>query len=366
MVRPFVFGVAFLLVASQLSGAPSPSPAASASPVAANATPSPNPVSSPSSDQLINSLSTADLQAALGLLKANFAQPEAITETDISRATLQGLMAKLGHGLILLPGKTANPATPGAPFYSEIFEDHIGYIRPGALNEVNLQAMDKKLAEFQNKKVDALVLDLRSSEGEDFAVAADFAKRFSSKGKALFSLHKAGKEERSFSSDRDSSFKGLLLVLIDDDTTGAAEALASAVRSTNKALTIGDRTAGGAVTYSDLPLPSGKILRVAVSEAAGENGQSLYPEGVKPDLPVQMSMPEKRQIFQTSIEKGMGPYVFETERAHLNEAALIAGTNPELDPAEQRRSRALSKMPRDAVLQRALDLITSLEVFQRR
>jgi hypothetical protein len=44
----------------------------------------------------------------------------------------------------------------------------------------------------------------------------------------------------------------------------------------------------------------------------------------------------------------------------------MAGTNPELESAEQRRSRALDKMPRDGVLQRAMDLITSLEIFQRR
>ena len=134
----------------------------------------------------------------------------------------------------------------------------------------------------------------------------------------------------------------------------------------NKTLTIGQPTGGRAVEYSDLPLPSGKILRIAISEVAAPDGQSLYPQGVKPDLPVEMSLVDKRQIFLASMDKGMGPYVFEMERPHMNEAALIAGTNPELESGEQRRNRALDKMPRDGVLQRALDLITSLEIFQRR
>jgi hypothetical protein len=45
----------------------------------------------------------------------------------------------------------------------------------------------------------------------------------------------------------------------------------------------------------------------------------------------------------------------------------MAGTNPELEAAEQRRARAqVSLAPRDSVLQRALDLVTSLEIYQKR
>jgi hypothetical protein len=62
----------------------------------------------------------------------------------------------------------------------------------------------------------------------------------------------------------------------------------------------------------------------------------------------------------------MTPFVYENERPHMNEAALMAGTNPELDSAEQRRSRALDRAPHDPVAQRAVDLITSLEIFQKR
>jgi hypothetical protein len=344
-----------------LSASPSAKPSATASIAPAAA-----PLSSPSSEQLVNSLTTADLQAAISLLKANFTKPDAINETDLSRATLQGLMVRLGHGLMLLPNKPNTVTEMVAPFYGEILENHIGYLRPGSLTNANLQTMDKKLIEFSSKKVDALIIDLRSSASDDFAAAADFAKRFCPKGKTLFTLRKAGKEDRPFTSDRDPTYQGMTFILIDGDTGGGAEALAAAVRGLNKTLTIGQPTGGRAVEYSDLPLPSGKILRVAISEVAAPDGQSLYPQGVKPDLPVEMSMADKRQIFQVSVDKGMSSFVFETERPHMNEAALIAGTNPELESAEQRRIRGLDKAPRDAVLQRAMDLITSLEVFQRR
>jgi len=345
-----------------------PSPSSPPTPIK-SATPSSSPSTTPTTEELISSLGAADLQAAITLLKNNFTNPDAINETELNRATLQGLLIRMSRGVMLLPGQLPREGEPMNPFYSEIFDGHVGYLRLGTLASANLKAMDKKLEEFGSKKVDALIVDLRASAASDFAATAEFAKRFCPKGKLLFTLRKpAARQDRSFNSDRDPSFQGLLAVLTDGDTAGGAEALAGVLRLHDKALVIGQPTAGRAVEYSDLALPSGKILRVAVTEAVLPEGQSLFPDGVKPDLPVDMSMVEKRQIFQLSIEKGMGPFVFETERPHLNEAALLAGTNPELDAVEaQRRNRGREKQPaRDPVLQRALDLVFSLAIYQKR
>jgi C-terminal processing protease CtpA/Prc len=309
-------------------------------------------------------LSPADLQAAITLLKNNFTKPDSITETQLNRAMLQGLIARLGHGLLLLPEKTSVSSEP-SPFYGELLEEHVGYLRLGSLTIANLAAMDKKLVEF-GKKIDALIIDLRASGASDFGIAADFAKRFCPKGKTLFTLHKPSRQDRIFTSERDPIYHSLIVVLVDADTAGSAETIAAALRFYNKAMVIGQSTAGRAVEYSDLPLPSGKILRVASSEALSAEGRSLYPEGVKPDLPVEMSMVDKRQAFHLSTERGLAPIIYETERPHMNEAALIAGTNPELESAEQRRTRLLDRLPHDAVLQRALDLVTSLEIYQKR
>jgi C-terminal processing protease CtpA/Prc len=305
------------------------------------------------------------------LLKSNFTNPDAITDTELSRATIEGLMVRLPRGLILLPSKESAPVEMPSAFYNEVLEGHIGYLRLGSLNGANLQDMDKSLGNFAAKKVDALIIDLRCSQGtNDFAVAAEFAKRFCLKGKPLFTLRKpAARQDRVLTSDRDPAFQGLIMVLADGETSGAAEALAAALRFYDKALVIGQPTAGRAVEYSDLPLPSGKILRVAVAEAVSPEGRSLFTDGIKPDLPVEMPTADKRQIFQLSAEKGMGPFVYETGRPHMNEAALLAGTNPEVEAwgAAQPRGRASEKPPpHDPVLQRALDVVTSLEVYQKR
>jgi hypothetical protein len=376
-IWPALIGVSVIANSLAQSPAPthSPSPTATAAASASatkaptKAAPTPQPSPAPTTDDLVNSLNQADLQAAITLLKSNFTNPDSLTETELNRATLTGLLARLNRGLMLLPGAAGTP--PENPFYSEIIEGHIGYLRLGSLTSTNLLAMDKKLTEFHGKKVDALIVDLRSSPlTNDFATAAEFARRFTLKGKTLFSLRKGGgKQERNFTADRDPVYQGTMMILADGDTAGPAEALAGVIRYYDKALIIGQPTAGRAVEYSDLPLPSGKILRVAIAEAVLPENRSLFPEGVKPDLPVEMSPADKRLIFSVSAEKGMSPFIYEAGRAHLNEAALLAGTNPELDAAEaaqQRRGRALEKGPYDSVLQRAVDLVTSLAIYQKR
>jgi hypothetical protein len=323
-------------------------------------------------EDVINSLGPADIQAAITLLKSNFVDPDAITDTELNRATVEGLITRLPRGVMLLPGKENVPSAHQNALYSEIIAGHIGYVRLGSLNSANLQTLDKALSGFTAKKVNALILDLRATGmTSDLALAAEFAKRFCPRGKMIFTLRKpAGHQDRAFNSDRDPAFRGLVMVLADSETAGTAEAIAAALRFHDKALVIGQPTAGRAFEYSDLPLPNGKILRLAVAEMISPEGRSLFTDGVKPDLPVEMSPADKREIFQLSGEKGMGSFVYEAGRPHMNEAALLAGTNPEVEAAEaaqQRRGRAPEKSPpHDPVLQRALDVITSLEVYQSR
>ncbi len=379
MIRPaFLFTFAALSLAAPLSApAQSPSPAVGTSPVKAlppaptSPPPKPRPSATPSIRAVIDGMSAVDLQQVLGLLKSNYVNPEALNPTELDRATLEGVFSRLGRGASLIGDPGVDSAEPPTPFYSDIVLGHIGYLRPGDLSRPNLEAMDASLQTFAAKKVDAVIVDLRAGAAtNDFEIAAEFAKRFCPKNKPLFTLRKrSARQERAFTCDRDPAYQGLMILLADGDTSGAAEAVAGVLRLYNKALLIGAPTAGRAVESTDLKLENGKVLRVAIGEAVLPEGRPLFPGGLKPDLPVDMSATEKREVFVQTREKGIGPFVFETERPHLNEAALLSGRNPDLEAAEaaQRRGRAAEKPTlRDPVLQRALDVVTSIGIYQKR
>ena len=353
-----------LLVAAASAWAQSPAPP-SATPA-----PSPAPSQSPREKTGVDALEQADLQRALPFIKQHYINAAALTPVELDRATLEGLIDRLGYGVTLLPVRRGAPAPTPTPFYREVLDSHIGYLRPGDLSRPQLQELDTSLRAFSGKKVDALVLDLRAcGAASDYAMAAEFADRFVAKDLPLFALRGGDAQKpRNFSSTQNAAYSGLVVVLVDHDTAGSSEVLAAVLRYYDKAIMIGETTAGRAVDYQDLPLPGGQVLRVAVAEAILADQRPLFPDGLAPDLGVALPAAEKEYIFQQSLTKGIAPFVFEVDRPHLNEAALLAGTNPEIDAtqaAQERRARGEKPGPHDSVLQRAVDLVTSIGVYDK-
>src|SRR3977135_1103957 len=106
VILPAWIGLWVLTVTSAQAQSPIPS----AAPTATSSTsPKSSPSPTPTMEELINSLNSADLQAAITLLKNNFTNPDAINETQLNRAMLEGLMVRLRHGSVPFPGKEITP-----------------------------------------------------------------------------------------------------------------------------------------------------------------------------------------------------------------------------------------------------------------
>ena len=328
------------------------------------------PALPPTLHEAVDALSDADLKDVTRILREKYIKPEMLDAAELSRATVQGLVQRLGPGASLLPAPASGAGEP-SPFRYEIIGDKAGYLRAGSLNDANLAALDAALTEFTSRKIGAVVLDLRATPaGSEFAQAAELCKRFCPKGRVLFSVKKPSvRDEQILTSKEDPKYTGLVVVLVDSDTAGAAEIAAAVLRTHAKSMVIGQRTRGEAVEFADVPLPSGKLLRVAVAEAALPDATPVFPGGVKPDIAVDVPQETTAALLKTALESGVGPLIAETERNKMNEAALVAGRNPEFDnlQAAQAKKGEHPKPPlRDAVLQRALDFITTIALYEKK
>jgi hypothetical protein len=78
-------------------------------------------------------------------------------------------------------------------------------------------------------------------------------------------------------------------------------------------------------------------LRVAVAEAALPDSAPVFPGGVKPDVAVEVSPATNAAGIEAELENGVAPLVAESERLKMNEAALVAGRNPDLEALQERR-----------------------------
>src|SRR5260370_5042815 len=82
--RAAATAISFLLAAHAFGQSPAPSSAPTAnSPAAPGKSLAPSPSPTPGPEQIIDSLGERDLQTAIPLLKTNFTNPDAITDTDL-------------------------------------------------------------------------------------------------------------------------------------------------------------------------------------------------------------------------------------------------------------------------------------------
>jgi C-terminal processing protease CtpA/Prc len=308
----------------------------------------------------LQSLDAGQIQQAISAIRERHVEGAKIDDSAMQRATLQGLLESLEPGADLIGDKA--PAEKVSPFRSEILEGDIGYVRLGSLQTENLAQLDAALQEFTAKKVHGVVLDLRATpDSQNFELAAQVAERFVPIGAAVFTLRRAGAAEpKIFTAASGPLFQGVLVVVVDAGLGGAGEALAATLRRHARAMLVGTTTSGRAVEFSTVPLGSGQNLRLAVAAAQVEGAPDLYPKGIRPDLLVEQTPEDRETILELSLEKGAGAFVFEKERAQLNEAALVAGTNPEL-VASPETSPAIFDRP----LQRAVDLVTAIRLFRK-
>ena len=318
----------------------------------------------------VDSLSDTDLDQVISLLKDNYISPDALSDDELKRATVQGIIDRLAPGAAIAEAPAAG-ASQVSPFRAEIIDGRIGYARLGATTPGNVGELDAALQNFADKKLGAVVLDLRATPpSSEFEQTAEVCRRFCPKGKVLFSVKKPNiKQEQILTSKDDPKYRGIIVVLVDHDTAGNAEIIASVLRTHVRAMVIGQQTKGEAVEFAELPLPGGLLLRVAVAEVALPDNVAVFPGGVKPDLALDVAQETTNEVLKKELEKGVGEFVFESERPRMNEAALVAGNNPELDAiqAAQKLKGEKPKAPlRDAALQRAVDFITTIAIYEKK
>jgi C-terminal processing protease CtpA/Prc len=246
-------------------------------------------------------------------------------------------------------------------------------VRKGLADQVAL-AYESLL---QTNKLKGLVLDLRFAGGQEYEAAAKVADRFLTKEVALLdwqegSAHSAAKSE---------AIKLPVVVLVNRQTTAAAEALAAVMRETDVAVLIGAPTAGAAHLFKEFALSDGRKLRIASGSVQLGDGKKLSSEGVTPDIQVTVAGDDEALVFAdpySQIARSQSASAAPTQtsssarqpRRRINEAELVRLQREGLDAGEP--ATPVTRPPaddnaepvvRDPALARALDLLKGISVL---
>lgn len=302
------------------------------------------------------------------LLRANLPNT---SDAELNSAAVKGLLRQLHGRATLVGGTTGTTLSSGTaePVKSAVLESNVAYLRVG---EVGNDLADKMNAAYHalvaTNKVAGMALDLRFAEGNDYAAAIAVAELFTAKKGTLLEWGN-GAEEPPPSG---GLIPGPLVVLVNGETGGAAEALAAALREADAGLIIGNPTAGLAMTTRDFPLKNGERLRIAMNPVKLGNGVAI--SHVAPDIAVTVSPDDERAylknpyltLAQNNAPATVGtndflPFVDHTSEADLVQQKIKDGDDAGAIAPAHVKSQA-KPVIQDPVLARAVDLIKALAI----
>jgi carboxyl-terminal processing protease len=264
-----------------------------------------------------------------------------------------------------------------------VVEGGIGLIRVVRVADGLAAAIKETLAGFGGAaKLKGVVLDLRYTGGEDYAAAAAAGDLYVPKERVMLDWGTGPVSSK----EKDDAITTPTVVLVNGQTSGAAEALAAVLREMGSALIVGKRTAGKAMMAQEYPLKDGSKLRIATgSVKVGEN-TSLTSQGITPDIEVDVPAQSERAYYlnpfygsgqsgSIAANTGAGTGTGRTgsggttnrpaRRPRLTEAELVrekqTGTGRDTAPVE---AETEGPVVRDPSLARALDLLKGLAVVR--
>lgn len=308
-----------------------------------------------------------------------------VDDASLERAAITGLLSQFSGRVSLVGAPAASGTTPDPKSLLQLrsVEDRFAYLRVPRLDGVS-GPLKGALAEFlSTNQVKGGVLDLRFSQGKDFASAAGVAMLFVSSNKALLDWGEGMKRAES----EMAAPRVPWVVLVNGETMGSPEALAATLRQTETALLVGSKTAGQAATSKEYPLRNGDRLLIASEPVKTGDGNVIPPQGLVPDIEVKVELDFERAAWNDDFKTlsarakdsaGKRASAESTSRAtrrRVNEAELVRmqkegkRTDLEVTPAAPETAATASaeagSLVSDPVLSRALDLLKGLAVVRR-
>jgi len=167
-----------------------------------------------------------------------------------------------------------------------------------------------------------LVIDLRTNEGGRITAMAQVAALFVEKDSPVAVIDEASGAQRVISADGANPLEsvGSVVLLVDRDTGGTAEAFAAALRHHRGALLVGSTTAGHDGLPSWLELEDGLYLQVIADGLRGPDGHSWAPGGIVPDVlsqPVGRPMPVSPGELPADVQLDAACHVAAQTPTHL-------------------------------------------------
>ena len=170
-----------------------------------------------------------------------------------------------------------NPFETRSVVIMRMLDASTGYVRLADFLGHASEEMHDALAKVRGMRANGLILDLRGNPGGSVVSAVEIASEFFPKNTVVFRARSRKRDvDTTYVTKRDGDFRDLpLIVLIDERSASASEALAGSLQDHDRALLVGRRSFGKALQQQPFLLPAGDIVWLTTGRILTPNGRFI-------------------------------------------------------------------------------------------
>lgn len=246
------------------------------------------------------------------------------------------------------------------PVKSKIKSDgKVAYIRLSTFNDNSYDDMEKAVKKIKsdNPEILGYVLDLRNNTGGLLEQAVKISDAFLKEGEIVSIMSRQENASRVFfASEGDIIDNKPLVVIINGASASAAEIVAGALQDHRRAVLIGTKSYGKGSVQTLLPLGS-TALKITTARYYTPSGRSIQADGIEPDIEVNRAKVEEVKEDRLFSEETLTNALKNDTK---DKSIIKKDTKSEREKEEEERDA------NDYQLQRAIDMVKALSVYEQR
>ncbi len=285
------------------------------------------------------------LNEAVDLMRGEKGQPITIT---VSRDGTEPFEVKIIRDIIKIQSVK-----------SEVYDD-IGYLRITSFTEQTEDGLLKSIRKIQkeNNNIKGFILDVRSNPGGLLSQAVKVSDIFLTRGEIVSTRGRETKDIRRYrAKNKDHTNGKPIIVLINGGSASASEIVAGALQDHRRAIIVGTQSFGKGSVQTIMPFQRSNAenisgIRLTTARYYTPSGESIQGKGISPDIIVEQGEFESYDFKRYS-------------ESDLKDSLDKDDQNANDENAEENElSEKEKRLAKDYQLQRALDLLKGLSIFE--
>ena len=206
-----------------------------------------------------------------------------------------------------------------------IIDGKFGYLRITNFSNPTAADLDKVLAEFAEKNVKGIIIDLRNNPGGLLSAAIEVCSRFLKKGElVVYTEGRSARAKQEFHAVEAKKYLDVpLVLLVNGNSASAAEIFSGCLQDHNRAVLLGTKTFGKGSVQTMIPLPDQGAIRLTTAKYYTPSRRVIHGRGITPDIIVPMTPASEAALAmrlntapgEVYAENGRGVKDIQLERA---------------------------------------------------